>query len=57
MTVKEFLMNYDEAPYDDKELAEVACEVEGEIGLRAREFLSSLDLLDKALDNIGYERG
>ena len=57
MTVEEFLTKYNYAPYDDVELAEIACEVEGEIGLKAREFLSSLDMFDNALDKINYERG
>ena len=57
MTIKEFIEQYNYAPFDDVELAEIACKVEGEIGLRAREFLSALDLFEKSLENIGYERG
>jgi len=57
MTVKEFLEKYDEAPFDDAELAEVACQVEGELGLKAREFLSSLDMFEQVLDSIDYVRG
>ena len=57
MTNKEILEKYNYAPYDNIELAEVACEVDGEVGLKAREFLSSLDLFEKALDTIEYERG
>ena len=57
MTVEEFLEEFNYAPYDDVELAEVACEVEGEIGLRAKEFLNSLNMFEKALGDIGYERG
>ena len=57
MTTEEFLEKYNYAPWDNVELAEAACDVDGEIGLRAREFLSSLDMLEQALENIGYERG
>jgi hypothetical protein len=57
MTVNEFLEEYNYAPCDNVELAEIASEVEGEVGLRAREFLSSLDMFEKVLDSIGYERG
>ena len=57
MTIKEFIEQYNYAPFDDVELAEVACQVDGEIGLRASEFLSSLDLFEQVLEDIGYERG
>ena len=54
---QEFLEEYNYAPYDDIELAKIASKIEGEIGLKAKKFLSSLDLFNKTLEEIGYERG
>ncbi len=57
MTVKEFLKEFNEAPYDDEELAEVANEVEGNVGEKAEAFLQAKRDFERALDSIGYERG
>ena len=57
MTNKEFLEKFNYAPYDDEELAEIASEVEGEVGEKAQAFLVALYGFDKALEKIGYERG
>ena len=57
MTVKEFLKEFNEAPYDDEELAEVANEVEGNVGEKAEAFLQAKRDFENALDSIGYERG
>jgi len=57
MTNKEFLDKFNYAPYDDEELAEVASEVEGEVGEKAENFLNALREFDKALESVGYERG
>ena len=57
MTIKEFLEQFDGAPYDDVELAEVADEVEGEVGEKAKNFLVALKEFEKSLESIGFERG
>lgn len=57
MTKKEFLEKFNYAPYDNEELAEIASEVEGEIGEKAQDFLDASYAFAKALEKIGYERG
>jgi len=57
MTVKEFLDKFNYAPYDNEELAEIASEVEGEVGKKAQAFLDAKYDFDKTLEKIGYERG
>lgn len=57
MTNKEFLEQFNGAPYDDKELADIASKVEGEIGIKALIFLDALRGFESALEKIGYERG
>ena len=57
MTVKEFLEQFNGAPYDDEELAESASEVEGNVGVKAEAFLQAKRDFENALDSIGYERG
>ena len=57
MIVKEFLEKFNYAPYDDKQLAEIASKVEGIIGEKARNFLKAKEELDKVLESINYERG
>lgn len=57
MTVKEFLKQFNYAPYDDEELAEIASEVDGEVGERAINFLEALRGFEIILESIGYERG
>ena len=57
MTVEEFLEKYNYAPYDDIELAEIASEVEGEVGEIANKFLEVDRDFEGVLDSIGYERG
>jgi len=57
MTIEEFLKQFNYAPYDDKELAEIASEVDGEVGEAAQNFLNASDAFNMVLDKIGYERG
>ena len=57
MTNKEFLDKFNYAPYDDEELAEIASEVEGEVGEKAQVFLDAKYNFEKALEKIGYEKG
>ncbi len=57
MTIKEFLEQFEGAPYDDTELAESASDVEGNVGETARAFLQAERDFYNALEAIGYERG
>ena len=57
MTVKEFIKDFNYAPYDDRELAEIASEVEGNVGEKARIFMHALIDFESALSSIYYERG
>lgn len=57
MTIKEFLERFNGAPYDDEELAEIASEVEGEVGETAQNFIDARDIFNLALQDIEYERG
>jgi len=55
MTVEEFMEQFNGAPYDDQELAEVASKVEGDLGDAAEQFLDALRDFHSALDEIGFE--
>ena len=57
MTIKEFLEQFNGAPYDDEELAETASDVEGNVGEKARAFLQAKREFENALKSIEYERG
>ena len=57
MTKEEFLAEFNGAPYDDEELAEVALYVDGSVGEAAKQFLVALNGFNEALEAIGYERG
>jgi len=57
MTIQEFLEQYNYAPFDDVELAEIATDVDGIIGETAEQFLQVKDKFDMLLNDIGYERG
>ena len=57
MTVDEFLENHNGSAIDDEELAEIASDVEGEIGILADSFLSARTNFMNALEDAGYEVG
>ena len=57
MTKEEFLAEFNGAPYDDEELAEVALSVDGSVGEAAKKFLVALNGFNEALEAIGYKRG
>jgi hypothetical protein len=54
---EKFVDEFNGAPYDDVELAEVAANVEGELGTLAHNFLDALRAFEAKLNNIGFERG
>lgn len=57
MTKKEFLEQFACAPFDDRELAEIASKFEGEVGEKSKAFIQALIEFYKVLESIGYERG
>ncbi len=57
MTNKEFLEQFNYAPYDDEELAEIACDVEGKVGEAAFAFINAKRKFESELEAIDYERG
>lgn len=57
MTIKEFLDQFNGAPYDDEELAEIASKVEGEVGERAHSLIEAINGFDAILESINFERG
>lgn len=57
MTPEAFVEKFNAAPWDDGKLAEVASDVEGDVGEKARAFLAAREAFSDALDAIGYERG
>ena len=57
MRIRVFLEQFNCAPFDDRELAEIASKVEGEVGIKSKVFIKALIEFYKALENIGYERG
>ena len=57
MTPAEFVEQFNAAPFDEEKLAEVAADVDGDVGEKARAYLVAHVAFEAALDAIGYERG
>jgi len=59
MTTKEFMENYDGAPYSLEEIANIASEIEDNEDLQnaALDFIEATDRLEEALEDIEFEFG
>lgn len=57
MSVERFLDGHNGAPYDIRELADVALNVEGRVGATAKAVVDALNAFDAALDEINFEVG
>ncbi|WFG54131.1 hypothetical protein Mx9_p24 [Myxococcus phage Mx9] len=57
LTAEEFVEKYNGVGYDMEELAPVACDVQGEVGVRAKALVAALKDFDAILESIEFEAG